>query len=55
MPALPTLNTQKKEVNLPAHNVAGPDIARAKIGERGEATARLVKDYVRSSVEVQCR
>ena len=43
------LNDPQREVKLPEHDGSGPGIAWAKIGELGEATARLVKDYVDST------
>ena len=43
------------ERDLREHDAFELGVGWAKTGERGEATARLVKDYVYSSVEVQCR
>ena len=43
------LDHPQREVVLPEHDGSGPGIAWAKIGDLGEATARLVKDYVDSS------
>ncbi len=43
------LTSPQKEIKLPEHDGSGPGVAWTKIGELGEATARLVKDYVDSS------
>ena len=41
-----SLTSPQQEVKLSQHDGSGPGIAWAKIDELGEATARLVNDYV---------
>ena len=49
------LSYSQSEVKLQVHGKCGPGIAWTKIGDFGEATTRLVKDYVDSSVGVHYR
>ena len=49
------LDYSQSGVKLQEHTNCGPGIAWTKIGDFGEATARLVKDYVDSSVRMHYR